>query len=92
MIETVIVSITGKVQGVFFRIETQRAALDKGLTGYVRNMPDGSVQALFQGDLRCIEKMIAWCRQGPPHSRVDGVTSQSIQLVDNLTGFDIRYS
>jgi len=91
MDEAVIVSITGKVQGVFFRADTRRIALGHGLAGYVRNMPDGSVQALFQGDTTGIEKMLAWCRQGSPHSRVDGVTSQSVLVREDLTGFDIRY-
>lgn len=85
------VRITGKVQGVFFRAETRRAALGYGLNGYVRNMADGSVQALFQGDDIPIQKMLAWCWKGSPHSRVAGVTSQSVQVEKDLTGFDIRY-
>lgn len=67
------VYISGRVQGVFFRVETQRAAKRLGVQGWVRNLNDGRVEALFRGERLRIEKMIAWCRIGAPRSRVTDV-------------------
>lgn len=65
--------ISGRVQGVFFRMETQRAAKAAGVSGWVRNLPDGNVEALLEGLPEKIESVIAWCRQGPPRARVEQV-------------------
>jgi len=67
------VIISGKVQGVFFRASTQDEAVRLGLTGWVKNLPDGSVEAVFEGDKKKIEEVIAWCRKGPPWARVKEV-------------------
>ncbi|MFZ5898811.1 MAG: acylphosphatase [Bacillota bacterium] len=67
------VRITGKVQGVYFRWATQQEAQKHGLTGWVRNNPDGSVSALFEGEQGQIAEMIKWCHSGPPAARVDKV-------------------
>jgi len=67
------VVITGKVQGVYFRAETQRAARQRNVRGWVRNRPDGSVEALFEGDEPSVKAMLEWCRQGSPLSRVEHV-------------------
>lgn len=67
------VIITGKVQGVFFRASTQDEAVRLGLTGWVKNLPDGSVEAVFEGDKEKIEEIIAWCHKGPPWARVKEV-------------------
>lgn len=91
MSDAVILKITGKVQGVFFRAETRNAAMGFGLTGYVKNMPDGSVLALVQGDKKNIESMIDWCHKGPPLSRVDGVTVETVPAKDGRLDFEIRY-
>ncbi|MBN1382914.1 MAG: acylphosphatase [Deltaproteobacteria bacterium] len=66
------VYISGRVQGVFFRAGTQRTARDLGLTGWVRNKADGSVEAVFEGDHANVEKMLQWCREGPPGAAVRG--------------------
>lgn len=71
-----IVQIRGRVQGVCFRMYTEEEALSRNLTGWVRNLPDGSVEALFEGDHKIIEDMIAWCHQGPPAARVQDVKVQ----------------
>jgi DNA polymerase IV len=68
--------IYGRVQGVFFRLETQKAARKAGVTGYVRNMPDGSVEAVVQGPPEKVDQMIQWCGQGPPGARVDRVVTE----------------
>lgn len=65
--------ITGRVQGVFYRGSAQEEAERLGLTGTVRNLPDGSVEAVVEGPKEKIEAFIAWCRRGPPAARVDGV-------------------
>lgn len=67
------VKITGRVQGVFFRAYTREAAKQIGVAGWVRNLPDGSVGAMFEGDIDKIDKMIEWCREGSPMSRVERV-------------------
>jgi len=87
------VRITGKVQGVFFRWSTSEEARRLGVTGWVRNLPDGSVEALFQGPKTAVEAIIAWCRQGPPKARVDGLELQYRTLGENespLPDFIIR--
>jgi acylphosphatase len=65
--------VRGSVQGVFFRVETRDRARSLGLAGWVRNQPDGSVEAAFEGDPERIESMIEWCRHGPAGARVDDV-------------------
>ena len=65
--------ITGRVQGVFFRAYTRDAAQLIGVAGWVRNLPDGRVEAVFEGEADKVEKMMEWCREGSPMSRVDRV-------------------
>ena len=65
--------IAGRVQGVFFRAYTRDAAYRIGVTGWVRNLPDGRVEAILEGEADKVEKMIEWCREGSPMSRVDRV-------------------
>lgn len=65
------VVIHGLVQGVAFRHYTSRRALELGVTGWVRNLPDGSVEGLFEGDEAAVDALVEWCRSGPPAARVD---------------------
>ena len=67
------VVIRGRVQGVFFRAETRDRARSLGLAGWVRNVPDGTVEAVFEGDRERIAWMIAWSRRGPDLAEVDDV-------------------
>ncbi len=60
----------GRVQGVFFRESIRRAALEEGVAGYVRNMPDGSVEAAFEGPPDAVERLVAFARSGPPDAEV----------------------
>ena len=67
------VRIHGRVQGVFFRAEAAQRARSLRLAGWVRNCPDGSVEAVFEGDDERVSSMVEWCRRGPSGARVDGV-------------------
>ena len=67
------VVVSGRVQGVFFRATCARQARALGLGGSVRNMPDGSVEAVFEGPAEDVEAMVAWCRTGPELARIDEV-------------------
>jgi acylphosphatase len=65
--------VTGHVQGVFFRAAMREQADRAGVTGWVRNEPDGSVQAHLEGPSEAVEILVAWCAEGPPAARVEGV-------------------
>ncbi len=67
------VVVFGKVQGVFFRAETRRVARELGLSGWVRNVPDGTVEAMFEGQPEAVDKAIDWCKTGPPGAIVNTV-------------------
>jgi acylphosphatase len=67
------VSVRGRVQGVFFRAETMKKAISLGLDGWVRNVPDGSVEAVFEGKSLNVEQAIEWCRRGPRWSHVSNL-------------------
>jgi acylphosphatase len=87
----VLVWIEGRVQGVFFRASTRDEARARGLTGWVRNLPDGRVAALFEGDKRLVQDMLAWCRQGPPYAYVDHVEEEWQPPLGDMTDFRIVY-
>ncbi|MBS7645850.1 MAG: acylphosphatase [Candidatus Bathyarchaeia archaeon] len=65
--------ISGQVQGVFFRYETRRVAKELGVSGWVRNLPDGRVEVVAEGEEESIEKLIQFCRRGPPAAKVTNV-------------------
>jgi len=67
------VLVSGLVQGVFFRQSCRRIARDEGLAGWVRNLPDGRVEACFEGPGDAVSRAVAWCRHGPPEARVTAV-------------------
>jgi acylphosphatase len=67
------VVIRGRVQGVFFRAETRDRARSLGVRGWVRNVPDGTVEAVFEGERERIESLLAWCRRGPALAHIDDV-------------------
>ena len=86
------VYISGRVQGVFFRAETERTARSLNLAGWVRNMEDGRVEALFEGEDKNVDQMLVWCHTGPPHARVDHVTMIEEPYTGNLRGFNVSYA
>jgi acylphosphatase len=67
------IRVHGRVQGVFFRDSTRRKAQTVGVSGWVRNCPDGTVEAVFEGEADAVESMIRWCREGPRGAVVEGV-------------------
>jgi acylphosphatase len=73
MTQAVDVTVTGLVQGVFFRAEAQQEASRLGVAGWARNEPDGTVSAHFEGEPGAVDAMVAWCSEGPSRARVDGV-------------------
>ena len=85
------VYISGRVQGVFFRAETQRTADGFHLTGWVRNMSDGRVEALFEGEDQNVDKMLDWCRVGPPAAHVKNVLMEEEAYSSEFNSFDIRF-
>ena len=84
--------VYGSVQGVGFRYSTQREALQLGLTGYAKNMDDGSVEVVACGEGDRVEQLMKWLKAGGPSSaRVDRVLSEPHRPGDELKGFSIRY-
>ena len=87
---TLLLRIEGTVQGVGYRYALQREAGRLGLTGWVRNRRDGSVESLAQGSADALDALAAWARRGPPAARVSGVTaSVPAEEPDRHTGFEI---
>jgi acylphosphatase len=85
------VLIAGHVQGVFFRANTCRQARSLGLTGWVRNLADGRVEAVFEGDEAATDAMRNWCRTGTPPARVDRLEANDASPTGEFTGFTIVY-
>ncbi|UAA37235.1 acylphosphatase [Paraneptunicella aestuarii] len=75
--------VTGKVQGVFYRATTRQQALELGLTGYAKNLPDGSVEVMACGVEAQVQSLMDWLWQGPDRSRVDSVTMLSSDSASN---------
>jgi acylphosphatase len=83
------VVVHGYVQGVFFRDTARRRAVTAGVAGWVRNRPDGSVEAVFEGDADAVERMVDFCRQGPRGAHVEWVETIE-EEAEGLEGFSIR--
>ena len=83
--------VQGRVQGVFFRAHTQEEAQRLGLTGWVRNRPDGSVETVAEGEGERVEQLISWLHQGPPAARVSGIGISEEEPLGDLRSFEIRY-
>lgn len=81
--KTVKVRIEGRVQGVWFRAWTSQEASARGLAGWVRNRPDGSVEALFSGAADMVDDMLAACHDGPPHADVTAVVPEDAAPPDD---------
>ncbi len=83
--------ITGRVQGVCFRMETRRAVEHLKVSGWVRNKRDGSVEAVFEGDEADVKAALEWCQQGPPISRVDDMQVSWEDYTGEFTTFSVTY-
>lgn len=82
------VIVHGAVQGVFFRDTCRREATARGVAGWVRNLRDGTVEAVFEGSDADVRAMVDWCRHGPPLARVDQIESHP-ERPEGLAGFEI---
>lgn len=82
--------VIGRVQGVFFRGTVQEEAEQLGLSGWVRNLHDGRVEALFEGPSKDVRRMVEWCGEGPPHSDVKNVETHFEEARGDLRGFEVR--
>jgi acylphosphatase len=89
--QTIHVIVEGKVQGVCFRDYTNRQAHRLQLTGWVRNRPDGTVEALVRGDDGDVATMLDWLKKGPPMSRVDNIRISDIASEEHFSTFEVRY-
>jgi len=85
------VFVSGRVQGVFFRSETSYEAKRRNVVGWVRNTSDGRVEAIFEGEKEDVEKIIDFCRRGPPGARVTKVDIQWENYTEEFRDFKIRY-
>jgi acylphosphatase len=83
------VVVHGRVQGVFFRDRTHRHARAEGVTGWVRNNPDGTVEIHAEGERAAVEQLIAFAREGPPLAQVERVDVEDIEP-EGLEGFEVR--
>ena len=85
------VIISGYVQGVFYRASTRDTANRLGLKGWVRNLPDGSVEAVFEGPEDRIMQAIQWCYEGPAGAWVKNIDQKWEDYVGEFSDFDVRY-
>ncbi len=85
------VFIEGRVQGIFFRANTREEASLLGLTGWVKNCWDGRVEAVFEGEREKVEKVILWCKKGPPGAMVRDVEINWEQVTGEYETFSIEY-
>lgn len=83
------VFVTGRVQGVYYRANTRDAAREAGVDGWVRNLPDGRVEAVFEGPEDAVEGMVEWCRTGSPAAEVDDVEVE-YGGPEGMDGFEVR--
>ncbi|APX96571.1 acylphosphatase [Natronorubrum daqingense] len=84
------VFVTGTVQGVYYRANTRDTAREKGVDGWVKNLEDGRVEAVFEGDEATVEGMVEWCHTGSPAAVVDDVDA-TYEEPQGEDGFEIRY-
>ena len=83
--------ISGNVQGVFYRASCQDVAVKYGLKGWVKNLPNGQVEVLAQGNKQQIEQLIEWCKKGPPHADVTDVKTEWHDIQEQFVSFGIKY-
>lgn len=85
------VFISGRVQGVFFRSEARHEAKRRGVKGWVRNLPNGRVEAVFEGEEENVKELVEFCKRGPPGARVRNVDVVWENYTGEFKDFEIRY-
>ena len=83
--------VTGRVQGVFFRQSTKVMAIKNNVKGWVRNLDDGRVELVAQGETQDIDNLAHWCKTGPANSRVDEFELSEENISDEFETFEVRY-
>jgi len=83
--------VSGRVQGVFFRAETEARARELGLFGWVRNLEDGRVEIIAEGEKEKLEKLLEWAKRGPTLARVDSIYFEWEEYKGEFKNFEIRY-
>ena len=83
------VYVEGRVQGVFFRSSVQDQAEQLGISGYVRNLPDGRLEAEFQGPNAAVDRLVDFCREGPSQSYVEHVEVEPLEVSEGDSGFRV---
>ena len=84
------VFVSGRVQGVFFRVETRSEAMKRNVAGWVQNTSEGRVEAIFEGDKADVEQLIDFCRRGPPGARVTEIDAQWETYTGEFKAFKIQ--
>lgn len=82
--------VSGRVQGVFYRARTVEVARSLGLTGWVRNLPDGRVEIVAEGEASALERLLEWCREGPPAARVENVVAREEPVSGKYGAFSVE--
>ena len=85
------VYVTGKVQGVFFRQALKVKAKQNNILGWVKNLDDGRVEILIEGDHKCVESVVEWCNFGPANSRVDNIEIGHEDYSGKFKNFEVKY-
>ncbi|MEW6038582.1 MAG: acylphosphatase [Pseudomonadota bacterium] len=83
------VHVAGRVQGVWYRASAARKASELGLTGWVRNLPDGRVELVAEGDADTVDALLSWCRRGPPLARVAGLDVREMAVTGEFAEFAV---
>jgi acylphosphatase len=85
------IRVFGRVQGVLFRQNAAAMARRLGVSGYVRNLDDGSVEAVYEGDRGSVEEIVEWTKRGPPHAKVESYRLEWGEPTGEFAGFSVRY-
>ena len=83
--------VTGKVQGVFFRQATKVVAIKNNVTGCIKNLENGQVEIILEGDEKNVNSVVDWCRHGPANSRVDEIEINNQKFSNQFLEFEVRY-
>ncbi len=83
--------VSGRVQGVWYRASTRDEARRLGLTGWVKNLPDGRVELVAEGSASTVDALIKWCHQGPPYAKVDRVDVEEQEPTGKYDAFDVHF-